>query len=150
MNITSSLFDAYLKCSTKCFLRSHGEAGFGNEYADWVRTQTESYRNDRIKDLESIAGRDGRIITAPLTENPKVADREYAFDFVARAQKLESHIHIVERTSPEEPGKPVQFIPIRFVYTNKCTKDDKLLLAFDALVLSEVFGREVGIGPYSR
>jgi hypothetical protein len=86
----------------------------------------------------------------PLRENPKVADREYAFDFVARAQKLEPHIHIVERTSPEEPGKPVQFIPIRFVYTNKCTKDDKLLLAFDALVLSEVFGREVGIGPYSR
>jgi predicted RecB family nuclease len=96
--------------------------------------------------LESIAGRDGRIITAPLTQNPKVADWGYAFDFVARAQNLESHIHIVERAPPEKPGKPVQFIPIRFVYTNKFTKDDKLLLAFDALVLSEVLGREVGIG----
>src|SRR6266540_247820 len=146
MNITANLFEAYLKCPTKCFLRPRDEAGVGNAYADWVRPQTESYRNDRIKDLESIAGRDGRIITAPLTENPKVADRGYVFDFVARAQNLESHIHIVERTPPEEPVKPVQFIPIRFVYTNKFTKDDKLLLAFDALVLSEVFGREVGIG----
>jgi len=125
----------------------HGEAEFGNEYADWVRTQTESYRNDRIEDLESVAGNDGRIITDSLTENPKVADWGYAFDFVARAQNLESHIDIVERTPPEEPDKPVQFIPIRFIYTNKFTKDDKLLLAFDALVvLSEVLGREVGVG----
>lgn len=96
--------------------------------------------------MESVAGRDGRIITDSLTENPKVADWGYAFDFVARAQNLESHIDIVERTPPEEPGKPVQFIPIRFIYTNKFTKDDKLLLAFDALVLSEVLGREVGVG----
>lgn len=40
-------------------------------------------------------------------------------------------------------GKPVQFIPIRFIFTNKVTKDDKLLLIFDALVLSEMLRREV-------
>jgi len=40
----------------------------------------------------------------------------------------------------------VQFIPIRFIFTNKLGKDDKLLLAFDAFVLSEMLGREVRFG----
>jgi predicted RecB family nuclease len=43
-------------------------------------------------------------------------------------------------------GKPAQFVPIRFVFRNKLTKDDRLLLAYDALVLSQVLGRAVGLG----
>jgi hypothetical protein len=37
MTITTDLIEAYLKCSAKCFLLSHGEVGTGNAYADWVR-----------------------------------------------------------------------------------------------------------------
>jgi predicted RecB family nuclease len=143
MNITSNLFEAYLKCPTKCFLRSRDEAGAGNEYADWVRVQTEFYRNDRIKGLKSIAARDGRIINAALTDDRKVTEREYAFDLVARAANFESHIHFIERTPPKDPDKPAQFVPTRFIYTNKINKDDKLFLGFDALVLSEILGRQV-------
>ncbi len=43
-------------------------------------------------------------------------------------------------------GKPAQFIPIHFIHRNKLTKDDRLLLAFDALVLSQALGREVSLG----
>jgi len=146
MNITADLFEAYLKCPTKCSLRSHREAGVGNTYADWVRTQTDAYRNDQIRELKTVAARDGRIITAPLSENSKATEWGYAFDFVVRAQNLESHIHMMESIPSEESNNPVQFVPIRFVFTNKINKDDKLLLAFDALVLSEVLGREVGLG----
>lgn len=51
MTITSHLFEAYLTCPTKCWLRSHGEAGGGNAYADWVRTREESYHCEGIKRL---------------------------------------------------------------------------------------------------
>ena len=61
-------------------------------------------------------------------------------------QLLESRLHAVERVPSEGRGKPAQFIPIRFVFRNKLTKDDRLLLAFDALVLSQVLGREVSLG----
>jgi len=54
VTITSHLFEAYLKCPTKCFLRSHGEAGTGNAYADWVRIQSESYRRNGIKCLAVV------------------------------------------------------------------------------------------------
>lgn len=51
MMITADLFDAYLKCPTKCFLRAHNEAGTGNAYADWVQTENEAYRQDGIRRL---------------------------------------------------------------------------------------------------
>jgi len=58
----------------------------------------------------------------------------------------ESRLHAVERLRSEGRGKPAQFIPVRFVFTNKLGKDDKLLLAFDALALSKLLGREVSLG----
>lgn len=47
---------------------------------------------------------------------------------------------------PTGRGQPSQFIPIRFIFTNKLTRDDKLLLAFDALALAERLGSEVNLG----
>jgi predicted RecB family nuclease len=61
-------------------------------------------------------------------------------------QLLESRLHAVERVPSEGRGKPAQFVPIRFVFRNKLTKDDRLLLTFDALVLSQVLGRAVSLG----
>ena len=37
-------------------------------------------------------------------------------------------------------------IPYRFEFANKLAKEHKLLLAFDALVLSEAIGRKVNLG----
>ncbi|HUL36968.1 MAG TPA: IS66 family transposase [Thermodesulfobacteriota bacterium] len=67
-------------------------------------------------------------------------------DFVARAQNLESVLHAVERVPSKEQGQPAQFIPIRFIFANKLTIHDKLLVAFDALILSEMVGGEVHYG----
>ena len=71
MKITVSLFEAGLKCLTKCFLLSLDEQGTGNAYADWVRIKTDSYRREGIKGLmaraahdECISVRSGRVIIA--------------------------------------------------------------------------------------
>lgn len=58
----------------------------------------------------------------------------------------ESRLHVVERVPSEGRGKPAQFIPIRFIFTNKLGKDERLLLGFDAFVLSKMLGREVSLG----
>ena len=62
------------------------------------------------------------------------------------ATTLESRLHAVERLASEGRGKAAQFIPVRFIFTNKLGKDDKLLLAFDAFLLSEMLGREIRLG----
>lgn len=144
--ITASLFEAYLQCVTKCFFWSLGETGKGNAYADWVRTQTKSCRSEGIKGLMARAAHGECIIGPPGTENSGTAKWRLAVDLVAHAQNLESSLHAVERVPSKARGQPAQFIPIRFLFTNKLTKDDKLLLAFDALVLSEMLGQEINFG----
>jgi hypothetical protein len=52
----------------------------------------------------------------------------------------------VERIPAIGSARPAQLIPIRFIFTNKVGKHSKLLLAFDALVLSETLRRKVGLG----
>jgi hypothetical protein len=37
MIVSSPLFEAYLECDTKCWLRARAEPGTGNIYAEWVR-----------------------------------------------------------------------------------------------------------------
>jgi len=44
MTITDDLVETFLKCPTKCFLRSRGEAGTGNAYVAWVRTKNDVFR----------------------------------------------------------------------------------------------------------
>ena len=55
-------------------------------------------------------------------------------------------ISIVARAPSAGRGKAAKFIPIRFVWANKVGRHDKLLLAFDALALSKMLGRDVPAG----
>ena len=51
---------------------------------------------------------------------------------------------------PKDGARRVQFVPHRFEFANKLTKNNKLLLAFDALVFSEVVGREMSLGKITH
>lgn len=180
MNITASLFEAFLKCPTKCHLRSLGETGSGNEYAEWVRAQDESYHREATRRLQDAVPETERIVAPPASENLKAVKWHLAVDvpvqcelrssrgheaqtlssqpstadaqptnqsrLTSAATIIESRLHAVERVPSEGRGKAAQFVPIRFIYRNKLTPDDRLLLAFDALALSAVLGREVSLG----
>jgi hypothetical protein len=152
MRITSSLFDAFLKCSTKGYLRSLGQIGSGNEYAEWVRGQDESYQREAVRGLQETVPETERIVAPPATESLKAAKWRLAVDLAAQTpdgagntpvnesrpneetgglggprpeQVLESRLHAVERVPSEGRGKPAQFVPIRFIFRNKLTKEDR-------------------------
>lgn len=146
MNITSPVFQAYLECPTKCFLRARGEVGTGNEYANWVRTETESYRHRESDRL--VTGIPAGECIRGLTNatDLKTAKCRLALDVPAQTGNQESEIHAVETVPSKGRGKATQFIPIRFVFRNKLTTNDKLLLAYDASVLSGMLGRSVPLG----
>ena len=86
------------------------------------------------------------VVKPSVPVNIKTATWLLAVDFIATKKNLESLLHAVERVPSDGQGKPVQFIPIRFIFTNKLTRGDKLILAFDTLVLSEMLRREVSHG----
>jgi hypothetical protein len=54
MIVSSQLFEAYIECSTKCWLRSRAELAAENVYAEWARAQNEVYRQDGLKHLLAI------------------------------------------------------------------------------------------------
>jgi predicted RecB family nuclease len=181
MKITPRLFEAHLKCPTKCWLRAAGEPPTGNTYAEWVQSQTESYHAAGTNRLLTKRPQDECAIS-PSADSLKVAKWRIAAGVAAQASMpassgsvspperkaagtpgqladgisalspqvepnvLESCLHAIERVPSEGRGKVAQFIPIRFVFTNKLSTDDKLLLAFDTFVLSQVLGREVNVG----
>jgi predicted RecB family nuclease len=145
MRITSSLFEAYLKCPTKCFLQSIGESSADNAYDNWEKTNGENYRNKGILRLKS------RLAPNSVTVSSEVADLKttechVAVNFVARTRDLEASIDAVERIRSQGRGKLALLSPIRFLWRNKLNKDDKVLLGFQAFVLSEVLRRKVEHG----
>ena len=151
MKITFDLFEAFLKCPTKCWLRAAAEPPSGNMYAEWVRAQTDSFRVDATEQLYSGRTKD-EFALSPSSENLKAATWQMATNVIVNAQTnygiLESMIEAVERVPSEGQGRrsPTQYIPVRFVFTNKLNKDETLLLAFDALVLSKALEREITNG----
>lgn len=147
----------------------------GNAYAEWVQTQSESYRAAAARQLTAEVPAEPCVV-GPTAENLKNAKWRLVVDVDMRAQTstpassggvplpeqepgetpdaigrdgtsvLHSSLHAIERIPSEGRGKAAQFIPIRFIFTNKLGKDDKLLLAFDAFVISEMLGREIRVG----
>jgi predicted RecB family nuclease len=148
MKITVELFEAFLRCPMKCWLRDAGEPASGNAYAEWTKTQNESYRMTETERL--IRSPNGEVAASPVSESLKSAKWRLATSLTVRCETnqgaLEVGIHAVERDSRKGSDKAAQFIPVRFIFTNKLGRDAKLLVAFDALVLSEALGREVEIG----
>jgi predicted RecB family nuclease len=144
VTITSDLVEAFLKCPTKCFLRARAEVETGNAYAAWARTASDVFRGEGIKRL--TAGVPLDKCATDITEADGLPQWQLALDFVARSENLQCSCHAVERIPSAGRGLAGQFVPIRFVFRNKLHRDDRLLLAFDALVISKVFSREMNLG----
>jgi hypothetical protein len=132
MTITVDLVEAFLKCRTKCFLRSGGEAGTGNAYAAWVRTKNDVFRIEGTKRLMAEVAPDKCAIGTQVMESLKPAQWHLGMDFAVQSQNLECSCHAVQQIPSAGRGRTAQFVPIRFVFRNKLNRDDKLLLAFDS------------------
>jgi predicted RecB family nuclease len=146
MIVSSQLFEAYLECPTKCWLRSRAEPVTGNFYAEWARLQNETYLEYGLKRSFATVPESDRATAPPIPKNPKDVTWCLAIDVRWRTKALESCLQAVERITSDGHGRPAEFIPYRFEFANKLAKEHKLLLAFDALLLSEALGREVNLG----
>jgi hypothetical protein len=51
MIVSPLLFEAYLECDTKCWLRARAEPSTSATYAEWARLKNETYYEDRRKHL---------------------------------------------------------------------------------------------------
>jgi hypothetical protein len=106
MIVNFQIFEAYLECSTKCWLRSHAEPTTGNAYAEWARAQNEAYYEGGLKSLREILPESDRAIAPPLTKYSKDATWRLAIDVRLRTNDLESRLQAVERIPSEGRAGP--------------------------------------------
>lgn len=143
--ITSRLIETYIKCQTKCWLTNAGEQAANDSYESWLNERDEEYRTNEVNRLNAGVPSDQKIANL-LGANPAAATWTVASDIPVRAENLESQLATIERTPSPGRGKPAQFIPIRFFRANKIGRDEKLLLTFDAYLLSKMLDRRVPLG----
>ena len=67
MIVSSRLFEAYLECDTKCWLRARAEPSSGNTYAEWARLKNKTYYEDGCKRLLAMFPENGRAIAPPIS-----------------------------------------------------------------------------------
>lgn len=105
MTTTAQLFEAYIKCPTKCFLKGRGEVGTGNAYADWIQAQNALYRSEGTE--RTTRGNKGECINGS-SEVVKAKSAQWclAVDFIARVDNMESTIDLVERLPSQVGGGP--------------------------------------------
>ena len=135
MIVSSQLFETYLECDTKCWLRARAEPSTGNTYAEWARLKNKTYYEDGRKRLLAMFPENSRAIAPPISSHAKTAIWRVATDICLQTNGLESHLQVIEKVPSQGRARLVQFITYRFQFTNRLTKNDKLSLAFDALVL---------------
>jgi predicted RecB family nuclease len=150
MNVSSELFDAHLCCPLKCWLQSRAEPITENRYAEWVQARKEVYYKEGIKRTFAGVPETARAINPPISNKLKDATWRLAIDVRLRTNDLQSRPFAVETMPSEKDGRSVRFVPYHFVFSNELTKNDKLSLAFDALVLSKALGREVSLGKITH
>jgi predicted RecB family nuclease len=146
MIISSPLFEAFVECPTKCWLRSRSEPSTGNSYSEWARLQNETYYDVGLTRLLTMFPESDCVMAPPISKRAMDATWRLAIDMRLRTNGLESRLQAVERIPSEGRRKSLQLIPYRFEFANKLVRKDKLLLAFDALLLSETIGRQVSLG----
>src|SRR3990172_248435 len=104
MKITPGVFEAYLKCPTKCWLRATGELSAGNAYAEWVKAKNDSYRTTETERLFASSPSD-EVVRSPGMETVKVAKWRLASSLAVQAKMdscaLESELHAVDRLPAE-------------------------------------------------
>ena len=121
MTITPNGFAAYLKCTTKCWLRAVSENPTGNAYAEWIQDQNESYRAAGLKRLLSAVPQHQHAI-APAAGEMKTAKWRLAVDVPVRTEEfpsldpqpkwtVESRLQAVERVPSEGRANRLSSFP---------------------------------------
>jgi hypothetical protein len=97
MKITPDVFEAYLKCPTKCWLRSTGEPSAGATYPEWVKAQNDSYRKTGTERLLAESPKDD-VALSPDMDNVKGVRWRLASSLAVRAQMdsgaMESELNV--------------------------------------------------------
>src|SRR5262249_36835702 len=137
MLITQQIFEAFLNCPTKSYLT--GTAAFSENQAACQQELEQIYVRSGWSRLCDGIPADQVVIGASAVEIIRERRSVLIVDCAFLTSDLGARLHGIETVRPAANAQ-VRYVPIRFVSREKVSSTDKLLLAFDAFVLSQVSG----------
>jgi predicted RecB family nuclease len=140
MLITNDLFASFIKCETKSFLRAVQNGATSSGSLDTQSPVLNDYKNKCWLRLIERTNEEDRVVGNPSTNDLRSKRYALILDCVLGTKEIQSTFQALQR-SAAIAGKPQEYIPIRFASTEKVSKDDKLVLAFGALVMSMTIGQ---------
>jgi predicted RecB family nuclease len=146
MRITDDIFQAFLQCETKAHLKLLGAAGEQRAFPAWERNRVETYKRQYYLRLRADCHKDECLISVSLPHDLSHSLWRLVIDCRVQTQALQSHIHILERCTSAGQMPYLPYVPVRLIPREKITPQDKLVLAFNALVLSAATGQAPPFG----
>lgn len=135
-----NLLQDYLQCQTKSYLHFQGRSGLADEYSLLSARLDARYLADAFQWLAAQSTTAGtRHFNGSRLEN--LADGPaMILDALGGADGLETHFHGLQRVPGDSGLGPYSYRPIRVYRHLPPSSAVRLLLAFDALVLSRLQG----------
>ena len=143
MPITEEIVEAVLKCDTKAYLKLNALPSFPFEFSGWQDSLKERYRQECNELLRSAfqwyAG-------TPDLHLLKSCRHELILGYMVALPEIHTRMDALLLSRQRSPVTSCPYIPIRFVPSERVSMSDKLLLAFDAVALSKVYGKVPRLG----
>jgi predicted RecB family nuclease len=139
MLITDVVFEAFLNCQTKAWLKVSGLEAGQSDLLKWKQQTSRTYEEDFYSKLQSTVPNELCLKDVVLDEviNDKF---RILLNCQVKTGKIQSRINALELIATSHKSQNALYVPIRSVPMEKLTKQDKLLLGFDAFVLSSLTG----------
>lgn len=137
--ISNRIFDDFLKCRHKAYLKLQGRSGVISPFEELRIRLAREYRNRAYKNLTTLHSRNNAVEdTLPFCEI-----KNQGHDLVLNVTASEDDIFVkfdaLKRVSHSPSAHP-HYMPITFIHHEKIVKDNKLVLALCGSVLASQQG----------
>lgn len=144
MLITNQLFEAFVRCKFKAHLLARGESGVISEYERITDRLDQDYLD---KALAKSRHEGGALVLNDISLLQALNEPSRLFvNACVMNERFSVRIEAIERLADERSGEPPAIIPLLFLHREKINRFDRLRLAFQAHVLTEVLGIQCSIG----
>jgi predicted RecB family nuclease len=141
MTTTDVIFAAFLQCETKAYLLGEGVTGTWSEAGSLQQNLSNRYKQAVVEWLKVKVPNGEFSVERPSSRIREQATHVIMFDPLIESSELRARPGAVYRVNSELSEQGFGSIPVRFIRTEKLSRVDKLLLAFDALAIHRVTGR---------
>jgi predicted RecB family nuclease len=145
MMIDNDIFESYLHCKYKAYLKLGGNHGNRSEY-EIMKSEIKSlYKRDALQRVIPSCEKKEILNNQDLSSAIKDGNKVIVDAHVSYGD-LQSYCDFTERTPGKSDLGAFHYLPVLFVEKEKLSKEDKLMMAYNGLVIGNMQNRQPEYG----